>query len=181
MILIGFGSNLRFCGRESPEIIAAAVHALSDIVNLQAVSRFYASPAWPDPSDPNFVNGVVAATSQRSPTSLLEALHAIEAGFGRVRGVKNAPRTLDLDLLSYGDLVCGTGQEHGLMLPHPAISRRDFVLAPLNDIAPTWTHPVSGLTPGEMLDALEDRSAVPIPARADFWGLNPHIFKGYQL
>ena len=85
-------------------------------------------------------------------------MHAVEAGFGRKRGQKNAPRTLDLDLIAYGE-ERRKGEGSGLILPHPGVESRDFVLAPLCDIAPDWVSPVSGQTAVNLLKALPQRTA----------------------
>ena len=90
------------------------------------------------------------------PHALLASLHAVEAGFGRRRAKKNAPRTLDLDLVAYGDYCCDDGPE-GLKLPHPRFSEREFVLAPLCDIAPDWRPPGARNTVQTLLSALPVR------------------------
>jgi 2-amino-4-hydroxy-6-hydroxymethyldihydropteridine diphosphokinase len=95
------------------------------------------------PDAPAFLNEVVVGTTQLGPRSLLEALLAIEAAAGRERPFVNAPRTLDLDLILYGDFVI---DEPGLQVPHPRFRDRLFVLAPLAEVAGDWVDPVSGLT-----------------------------------
>src|SRR3546814_12669269 len=106
----------------------------------------------PESDQPWFVNGVASLRTDLSPWELLAVLHEVEAEHERVRSVPNASRTLDLDLLAYDDrVVDGAG---GLMLPHPRLSERAFVLQPLAELAPDWRHPVSGLTAAEMLAEL---------------------------
>jgi 2-amino-4-hydroxy-6-hydroxymethyldihydropteridine diphosphokinase len=90
---------------------------------------------------PDFINAVVALATDLSPQALLDQLFVIEQQFGRQRSVKNAPRTLDLDLLLYGDCVLDTPQ---LTLPHPRMHERAFVLAPLAEIAPLAAIPFHG-------------------------------------
>ena len=160
MILIGLGSSLPFCGSAPQEILRLAIRSIGRFAPVSAVSRFYASPAWPDPSDPPFVNAAIAVATGLAPEALLAALHEVEDAFGRRRGKKNAPRTLDLDLLAYGRLTGRGPSGRGPALPHPRIAERDFVLAPLCDIAPDWVSPATGLTPVQMLAALGRASAV---------------------
>jgi 2-amino-4-hydroxy-6-hydroxymethyldihydropteridine diphosphokinase len=113
-------------------------------------SGFYRSAAWPDPSDPSFVNAVAAVETDFDPAALLSVLHEIEAAFGRKRGEPNAPRTLDMDLLDYdGQVEDGPPQ-----LPHPRMDARAFVLVPLREVAPNWRHPVSGQSVSELIEKL---------------------------
>ena len=158
MILIAAGSNLPFCHLDSQQVVLTAFFALGRVAELRQTSPFYLSPAWPDPIDPPFVNAVAVVATDLAPEALLAALHAIEAGFGRRRGKKNAPRTLDLDLIAYDDERRG-GAGGGLILPHPRLAEREFVLAPLCDIAPDWRSPATGETAAAMLARLPDRAA----------------------
>jgi 2-amino-4-hydroxy-6-hydroxymethyldihydropteridine diphosphokinase len=101
----------------------------------------------PAGDQPWYVNAVVAVETPLDPAALLGVLHAIEADLGRVRGVPNAARSCDLDLLDYDSRIsAGGGAESGPVLPHPRLSERLFVLRPLAEVAPGWVHPVSGRT-----------------------------------
>ncbi len=158
MILIAAGSSLPFCGVDSQQIVLRAFSALGRLTTLRKISALYETPAWPDPNDPPFINAVAEIDTGLSPEALLETLHGIEAGFGRRRRQMNAPRTLDLDLLAYHgerrpDAVAGP------VLPHPRLAAREFVLAPLVEIAPDWRHPDTGVTAHAMLEALPTRQA----------------------
>jgi 2-amino-4-hydroxy-6-hydroxymethyldihydropteridine diphosphokinase len=129
---------------------AALVELSRRGVEMLAVSRFFATPAWPDPSEPSFVNAVSSVRTELLPNALLEQLHATEQRFGRERGVRNAPRTLDLDILDYeGRIEFGSPE-----LPHPRLDGRAFVLIPMRDIAPDWRHPATGKSLGELIAAL---------------------------
>lgn len=158
MILIAAGSNLPFCGVDSQQLVLNAFFAVGRVARIVVISPLYESPAWPDPADPPFANAVAAVETGLAPEALLEALHAIEAGFGRRRTRANAPRTLDLDLIAYGT-ERRDGHGGGLVLPHPRLADRDFVLAPLCDIAPDWRDPGSGRSAAALLADLPARSA----------------------
>ena len=157
MIIVAAGSSLPFNRLDSQQIVSGAYSALGSVVEIISVSPFYMTPAWPDPTDPPFINAVALVETNIGPDALLATLHTIEAGFGRVRSVKNAPRTLDLDIIAY-DRVC-RDQKSGVHLPHPRMEDREFVLAPLCDLAPEWCHPRTGKTAAQMLAALPTRSA----------------------
>jgi 2-amino-4-hydroxy-6-hydroxymethyldihydropteridine diphosphokinase len=156
---VALGANLSSREGRPAETIRAALVELSHAgLLLENISQLYETPAWPDPTNPSFVNAVTQVSVNLSPKTLLELLHSVETKFGRERGRSNAPRTLDLDLLDYeGRVERGPPQ-----LPHPRMHARAFVLVPLAEIAPGWRHPVSGKSAGELLAALPtaDRAAV---------------------
>ena len=159
MILIALGSNLRSrAGDPSDTLRAALAHLAETGVVPVAISGFYNTPAWPDPADPTFVNAVAHVMTELSPSELIARLHETESAFGRLRDERNAPRTLDLDILDYDGRV----EQGPPVLPHPRMETRAFVLIPLRDIAPRWRHPVSGKTIDELLNVIPaaDRAAV---------------------
>jgi len=138
--LIGLGGNLG----DVRARLAAAIDALGRVpgVSVGARSRFYRTPPWGNVDQPDFVNAAVAVDTAMGPHDLLDVLLATERDFGRVRdGERWGPRTLDLDLLAYGDR---TIDDERLTVPHPRIAERAFVLLPLADIAPTLTLPGIG-------------------------------------
>lgn len=149
MIYIALGANLPSSAGAPAETLRRALAALpSRGVAVEAVSPFYRSAAWPDPKDPPFVNAVAKVRTKLTPADLMRVLLQIETEFGRKRSLKNAPRTLDLDLIDYAGLV--TDAAH-LLLPHPQLQERVFVLKPLSDLAPDWRHPVTGQTVTDLL------------------------------
>ena len=154
-ILIAIGANLPGPDDSSPlETCRRAVAALDCLAGLRVkgLSRWYQSAPIPPSGQPPYINGVaVLLGTVDDPAALLVALHGIEVLFGRVRGSANAARTLDLDLIGIGDLVRAAPDP---ILPHPRAHQRAFVLAPLRDAAPSWRHPLLGLTAGELLDRL---------------------------
>ncbi len=155
MIVIALGANLVSPVGPPAATIAAALGTLAQNgVKIEAVSAFFATPAWPDPSDPPYVNAVIRIDTDHSPAALMKILHKIESVHGRKRGEKNAPRTLDLDLIDYNGRV----EEGPPALPHPRMAERAFVLIPLADVAPEWRHPVTGHSVAELVAALPEES-----------------------
>lgn len=155
-ILVAIGANLAsIAGRTPLETCRWAVGEIEGIagVRLGAVSRWYATPPIPASDQPTFVNGVVRLVGNIDPAALLQRLHGIEDAAGRQRSLANAARTLDLDLLAMDGLVVAT---KALTLPHPRMQDRAFVLAPLLDVAPGWTHPVLGITAAALLEGIGD-------------------------
>ena len=165
IVLIGLGGNLpgRF-GQPPHATVEATIAALSGCTGLALLARscLWDSAAWPDPSGPRYVNAVAALSGEADPALLLARLHALEAEEGRVRGIANAPRPLDLDLLAVGDLVRAAPDP---VLPHPRLHARGFVLGPLAEIMPDWRHPVLGGRAADLLAALPPSDLRPIAPR----------------
>jgi 2-amino-4-hydroxy-6-hydroxymethyldihydropteridine diphosphokinase len=159
VILIGIGSNLAASGYSSPEETAeAALSVLPEIdAVLRARSSWYVSEPVPASDQPWFVNAVAEVATELPAPELLTRLLALELCFGRQRSVRDAARTLDLDLLDYDGLQCATPD---LVLPHPRLHERRFVLMPLSEIAPMWRHPRLGLTAAELLARLPPGQAI---------------------
>ena len=156
MVLIGLGANLPGLGGAPPR--ATLVWALGRInaltgLWLHAVSRFWDSAPVPPSGQPRYVNAVAAYAGEADPDALLRLLHALEAEAGRVRGERNASRSLDLDLL---DLNGTVHPGPAPVLPHPRLAERGFVLHPLAEVAPGWRHPVTGASIEALLAALPE-------------------------
>ena len=161
-VLIALGGNLNFAGKGPAETAVSAIKCmLQEGLAPRRISRFFKTPSFPDAADPEYVNAVLGVVSDLPPQGILAALHRIEDRFGRKREQRWGMRTLDLDLLAVGPSVlpdrsafqawCDlpqSGQAQAapdqLILPHPRLQDRAFVLVPLLDIAPDWVHPVLG-------------------------------------
>jgi len=156
---IGLGSNL---GNRRAHM-RGALRELAHLGRLRAVSPLYETEPVGLREQPAFLNAAACLETELGAGELLDALLEIEARHGRVRGVRNAPRTLDLDLLFYDDAVI---REPGLEVPHPRLHERRFVLEPLCAAAPGLRHPVLGLSVRELLERLEDGPAVTLVEEA---------------
>jgi 2-amino-4-hydroxy-6-hydroxymethyldihydropteridine diphosphokinase len=146
--VVALGSNL--AGRYgSSEALLEAALARFPAVGLKILKRssWWRSAAWPDPMAPEYRNGVALVEASGAPQDVLAGLLKIEAELGRERGERNAPRTLDLDLIAYGRQVLKTPD---LVLPHPRAHERRFVMGPLAEIAPAWVHPTLGRTAADL-------------------------------
>ena len=141
-VVIALGSNLAGAFGTTRELLEAALGRIAGReINILARSRWWRSAAWPDATQPDYLNGIAIVETHLPPRALMALLLEVEREFGRERADPNAARTLDLDLIAYDRQVVS---EPGLTLPHPRAADRRFVMGPLAELSPYWTHPVSG-------------------------------------
>jgi 2-amino-4-hydroxy-6-hydroxymethyldihydropteridine diphosphokinase len=143
-VYLALGSNLG----DRPAALQAAITALPPKVQVLAESPVYETPPWGVPDQPSFLNMVIEGKTSLSPRKLLAHVKAIELQLGRVPSIRFGPRKIDIDILFYDDRIIETPE---LIVPHPRLQERAFVLVPLADLAPGLVHPLLGCQVRELL------------------------------
>ena len=170
--ILAFGGNADADAGSPLQTMLAALQQLPKHgLNVLSVSRFYNSPAFPVGSGPDYVNGALLVSSNHPAQDVLNILHCIEAEFGRERVTRWGARTLDLDLIDHNGLISPNEEVQTywrtldidrqknlapdqLILPHPRVQDRAFVLIPMAEVVPKWIHPVTGATIHELISTL---------------------------
>lgn len=180
MVIISLGSNVTSRWGNSDTTILQALTELEKLsVRIVRHSRIYRTRPYGLANQPDFTNAVALVHTSRPPTALLALLKRIEARAGRRSSRRWGPRPLDLDIVDYNSRILNWSKGNKqvfkrgiqtLILPHPGVAMRPFVLRPLLDVAPFWHHPVSGLSAGQLLKRLQFSdegqivSSEPVPA-----------------
>ena len=150
---LGLGSNLG----NRQDNLDRALELLSQRFRVEKVSSVYDSEPVGNTEQPHFLNLVCQVHTKLNPTELLTLVKGIESKLGRISSKPNTPRPIDIDILFYGDQVIETSE---LVIPHPRLAERAFVLIPLDEIAPDLVHPVSGKTIKELLQEVTEVQGV---------------------
>lgn len=175
-VVLALGSNQSF-GDEGPSTLLRRALQLLEVAGVVVFrqSRFFQTPCFPAGAGPDYVNAVAVVKTALDPAALLKCLHGVEAELGRERRARWAARTVDIDLIAYGqrvlpnlstytqwrDLPLSRQMKEApetLILPHPRLQDRAFVLVPMLDVAPEWIHPVLGLSVAQMCASLPKES-----------------------
>jgi len=160
LIFIALGANLPSKYGTPFQTLQQAKKAMKRAgIRIVSSSRTWLTAPVPISEQPWFHNEVIMVETSLSCYALLEELQRIESDFGRVRTIRNAPRLLDLDLISYNNQIYNKPE---LIVPHPRMHQRAFVLLPMTDIVDDWTHPLIGMTLSDLIDNLpKDQKVVP--------------------
>lgn len=165
MIIIGVGANLNHPEYGSPRrTCGAALDHLNNYTRIRIAtrSRWYQSAPVLSAhgargDQPWYVNGVIEIITEIPPQDLLAILMELEASHGRIRSIANSPRTLDLDILAYDDRLIMT---ESLIVPHPRLGERAFVVLPIFDLNPDWKHPETGVSITDLRQNLPPGQAI---------------------
>jgi 2-amino-4-hydroxy-6-hydroxymethyldihydropteridine diphosphokinase len=144
------GSNM---GNSRQQLLAANKLVKKNIGSIIRQSKLYVTAAWGNTNQPDFLNQVIVVETVFNAAALIKAILSIEKEMGRIRTTKNAPRIIDIDILFFNKDVI---QEKDLIIPHPEIQNRRFVLVPLNELSPNLVHPLLKKTVHQLLQSCPD-------------------------
>ncbi|MBV1868228.1 MAG: 2-amino-4-hydroxy-6-hydroxymethyldihydropteridine diphosphokinase [Marinosulfonomonas sp.] len=186
-VILGLGGNISSdVGRVATTIGCAADDLSAAGVEILSKSKIYETPCFPAGAGPDFVNAALLCKTRLDPQALLDLIHATETKYGRNRNARWAARTLDVDIIAIDDCVLpdvGVFQAwfglpldrqksetpDQLIVPHPRLQDRAFVLVPMADVAPDWRHPILGFSVRELLKQLPEPDLAAIKAIQDVW------------
>jgi 2-amino-4-hydroxy-6-hydroxymethyldihydropteridine diphosphokinase len=148
IVYLGLGSNMG----DRAANLKAAIESFAPAIRVTSQSSLYETPPWGYTDQPAFLNMVVKAETELEPLALLHFLKELEERLGRLKNFRYGPRSIDLDILFYDELVL---REPGLVIPHARLHQRGFVLVPLQELAPDLVHPVLIKSVSEMLQEVD--------------------------
>ena len=154
-IYLGIGSNL---GDKKKNIEKAKFELIKRNIKIIKSSNFYESLSWPNPNNPKFLNIVLEIKTNMTPLDLMKKNKEIEINLGRVKLAKNSPRTCDIDIIDYNKII----KNNKIILPHPRMHNRNFVLLPLFEINKNWKHPILKLNIKSLILSLSNRAITSI-------------------
>ena len=164
MIILALGSNLTSNFGNRFENIDKAVEYLKDYnIKIIKKSSFYETESYPNKSDPKFINIVIEVSTQLDLEDLASKIMIVENKLGRKRGVKNQPRTCDIDIIDYNNKeIKFTKNQFEFIVPHISLESRNFVLLPLKEILPNWKHPKSKESINTLIEKLplDERNSI---------------------
>ena len=149
-IYLAIGSNL---GNRINNIDIAKFELTKNKIEIIKSSSCYLSDSWPDASKPNYINIIIKVKTSLMPLELLKICNLIELKLGRTRSKKNAPRTCDIDIIDYNKKILNEKNDR-LILPHPRMNKRNFVLFPLFEVDKSWKHPKSKINIVNLINSL---------------------------
>ena len=149
-VYLAIGSNL---GNKINNIEFAKFELEKYKIKITKSSTNYMSQSWPDNKNPKYINIIIKIKTYLTPLELLKVCNLIELKLGRIRSKKNAPRTCDIDIIDYNKKILGS-KNSKLILPHPRMNNRNFVLLPLFEIEKSWKHPKSKINIVNLIDSL---------------------------
>jgi 2-amino-4-hydroxy-6-hydroxymethyldihydropteridine diphosphokinase len=147
---LAIGSNL---GNKINNIELTKLELEKYKIKILKSSSYYISESWPDFTKPNYINVVIEVKTNLVPFDLLKVCNKIELNLGRVRKIINAPRTCDIDIIDYNQKILNEKNQQ-LILPHPRLNQRNFVLLPLFEIEKSWKHPISKINIVNLINSL---------------------------
>ena len=147
---LAIGSNL---GNKIRNIDIAKFELEKNKIKILKSSSNYISASWPNSDNPNYINIIIKIKTSLAPLELLKICNMIETKLGRVRSKKNAPRTCDIDIIDYDKKILNE-KNNKLILPHPRMNKRNFVLLPLFEVEKSWKHPKSKINIVNLVNSL---------------------------
>ena len=160
MIHLNIGSNLNsFYGSKFDNISIATNLLIEAKIKIIKISNFYETPSYPNRQLPKFLNVGILAECEKNMYDFFKIIKLVEKKIGRIRTKKNDPRVIDLDVIDFNGLI---NKSHNFALPHPRAHLRNFVLYPILEIDPKWSHPILQKNPQNLINKLSQKSRIEI-------------------